>query len=35
MVKSKVLEALEDAKVYQDFFVALEKAMFLKAQNVD
>jgi hypothetical protein len=29
------LEAVEDAKVYQDFFVALEKAMFLKAQNVD
>lgn len=29
------LEAIEDPKPYQDFFVALEKAIFLKAQNVD
>jgi hypothetical protein len=29
------LEAVEDPQIYQDFFVSLEKAMFLKAQEVD
>ena len=29
------LAAIEDAQIYQDFFIALEKAMFLKAQAVD
>ena len=28
------LEAVEDPQIYQDFFVSLEKAMFLKAQEV-
>lgn len=27
--------AVTDAKTYQDFFVALDKAMFLTAQKVD
>lgn len=29
------LQAIEDPKPYQDFFVALEKAMFLTAHEVD
>lgn len=29
------LEAIEDPKPYQDFFVALGKSLFLTAQNVD
>ena len=29
------LKAVEDAAIYQDFFIALEKAMFLKAHQVD
>tara|TARA_B110000971_G_scaffold219748_1_gene261595 strand:- start:2531 stop:2968 length:438 start_codon:yes stop_codon:yes gene_type:complete len=29
------LKAVEDAEIYQDFFVSLEKAMFLKAHSVD
>lgn len=29
------LKAIEDPLVYQDFFVALEKSMFLAAQQVD
>lgn len=29
------LQAIEDPKPYQDFFVALGKAMFLTAHNVD
>jgi hypothetical protein len=29
------LKAIEDPKPYQDFFTALEKAMFLTAQEVD
>ena len=28
-------KAVEDPKPYQDFFVALEKAMFLTAHQVD
>tara|TARA_B110000503_G_C7114084_1_gene399494 strand:+ start:1116 stop:1553 length:438 start_codon:yes stop_codon:yes gene_type:complete len=38
MVRANVqqhLEAIEDAQIYQDFFIALEKAMFLTAQAVD
>lgn len=29
------LEAIEDPKPYQDFFVALGKSLFLTAQNID
>ena len=29
------LKAIESPEMYQDFFVSLEKAMFLKAQEVD
>lgn len=29
------LKAVESPEMYQDFFVSLEKAMFLKAQEVD
>lgn len=29
------LEAIEDPQMYQDFFNALQKAMFLKAQELD
>jgi hypothetical protein len=29
------LEAIEDPKPYQDFFAALERAMFLTANSVD
>ena len=29
------LESVQDAGIYQDFFVSLEKAMFLTAHNVD
>ena len=29
------LAAVESPEIYQDFFIALEKAMFLKAQQVD
>lgn len=29
------LKAIEDPEIYQDFFVSLEKAMFLKAHAVD
>ena len=29
------LEAIEDPQMYQDFFNALKKAMFLKAQELD
>jgi hypothetical protein len=29
------LKAVESPEMYQDFFVALERAMFLKAQEVD
>ena len=29
------LKAVEDAAIYQDFFIALEKAMFLTAHKVD
>ena len=29
------IQSVEDAATYQDFFVALEKTMFLTAQQVD
>jgi len=28
-------KAIEDPKIYQDFFAALEKSIFLTAQQVD